>query len=316
MESASPMCGRRHSALIAAAVLGVGVFALPANAAFITFDPDGAEPANAPQTVAGLDWAVGNSLAQNFAEPVAGSNFQHMYQATLAGVINTSGLTVAPTGNNIDFELTAVMSATEVITTTTVAGATSSVSSKLAPVQSPSSFFEIWFDTTPDADNLAGTGFNDGVRIYFGSPDTTKPSLSNIAFDTSGTFLYDLFGADNYAGKQTYLASGSFLDQNTVTAQDASFFITQIASMTFNTTKVDPFTQVNPSQVFAGLANGIAPAVAPNLATINGDGTGFGTNGVQFQADANSSFTAVPEPGAATVMMGVALSLAARRRRR
>src|SRR5688500_13332593 len=140
MESASPMCSRRHAALIAAAVLGVGAFASHANAAFITVDPDGAEPANGAQTIAGLDWAAGNSLAQSFAHPVAGSNFQHMYQATLAGVINTSGLTMAPTGINVDFELTAVMSATEVLTTTTVAGSTSSASSKLAPVQSANSF--------------------------------------------------------------------------------------------------------------------------------------------------------------------------------
>jgi hypothetical protein len=40
-----------------------------------------------------------------------------------------------------------------------------------AAVQAANSFIEIWYDATPDANSLTGTGYNDGTRIYFGAPN-------------------------------------------------------------------------------------------------------------------------------------------------
>src|SRR5687768_1509384 len=98
------------------ALIGLVGLTSPAAAAVITFDPDGGAPANGPQAIAGLDWAVGNALGDQFSEPSQGASFQQLYQATLAGVIDTDGLTVAPVGINSTFELTAVLNVRETIT--------------------------------------------------------------------------------------------------------------------------------------------------------------------------------------------------------
>lgn len=286
----------------------MGLLASPVSAAFVTFDPDGAAPANSPQTIGGLDWAVGNSLAKG---PLSvGGTFQQYYQATLAGVINTQGQTVAPTGLNSTFEITAVMSATQIVTSVSTVSGVTSISYQLAPVQSASSFFELWYDSTPDANNLIGTGFNDGARIFLGGPN---PAVGNLGSHSSSSFveLFDQFGVDDHAGKTSLLGTGGFTDDNTVTSRDASFFITDIASMAFNTSTVTPFKEVNPSLQFAGLAAGAPSAVIPNLGTVNGSGTD-----IQFQSDANVSFTPVPEPASTLLTAASTLAAVAMRRRR
>jgi hypothetical protein len=306
---------RRNCVLRFLAVSAVAAFPLSASAAFITFDPDGASLTNSAQTIGGLDWSVGNSLGKGMVAPSVGSTFQLDYQATLAGVINTAGVTVAPTGLNSSFEITGVMSATAIITAITSIGGNTTVHYTLAPVQSANSFFEIWYDNTPDANNLAGTGFNDGARIYLGSPDPSKTTVANY---TNGgvTDLFDQFGADDYAGKTSVVGAGALSDQNTVLSRDASFFISPITSMAFNTSKVTPFDQVDPSHLFVGTAGGAAPSVVPNLGAVNGNGTGPNTNDFQFQSDANVSFT-VPEPTSVAVMFaGAALATISSRRRR
>jgi hypothetical protein len=295
------------------AALALGVLAQPVLSAPITFDPDGAAPANPPQTINGLDWAVGNSLAKGINPLNVGATFQQYYQATLAGVINPQGLTVAPTGLNSTFEITAVMSATQVVTSVSVAGGSTTITYQLAPVQASNSFFEIWYDATPDANNLAGTGFNDGTRVYLGGPNPAKTSLGNYT-GSSAIELFDQFGADNYAGKQSVVGSGGLTDDNSVAARDASFFITDIASMAFNTSKVTPFKEVDPSLLFAGALGGAAPTIVPNI----GNPVGFSSDApdVQFQSDANVSFTAVPEPSGMLLAAGGALTAITTRRRR
>jgi hypothetical protein len=295
------------------AALAVGVMAGHISAASITFDPDGAAPANPPQTINGLDWAVGNTLATGINPLTVGATFQQYYQATLAGVINPQGFTVAPTGLNSNFEITAVMSATQLVTSVSTLGGSTSVTYQLAPVQSANSFFEIWYDPGRDANNLTGTGFNNGTRIYVGGPNPAKVSLGNYAASTA-IELFDQFGADNYGGKQSVVGTGGLTDDNTVAARDASFFITDIASMAFNTSKVTPFKEVDPSQLFAGVAGGAPPAIVP----IIGNPVGFSSDApdIQFQSDANVTFTPVPEPGGMLLATGWALTAAAMRRRR
>src|SRR5688572_23489400 len=142
------------------ALAGLGALASPASAAFITFDPDGAASANAPQTIGGLDWAVGNALGDNFSGSTLapGGLFQIYYQAALAGVINTQGQTAAPSGLNSDFEITMVMRTREVIDAVHISGGgNNTIIHHLVPAQT-GSFVEIWYDTSPDANNLAGTG--------------------------------------------------------------------------------------------------------------------------------------------------------------
>ena len=304
--------GRTRSLGLAA--LALAALAQPASAGLVTFDPDGAAAGNSAQPIGGLDWAPGNSLQQGINPPTVGATVQHRYQATLTGVINPAGLTVAPTGLNSTFELTAVMSVTEVVTSVSSAGGLNTVTYAVAGVQSANSFFEIWFDSTPDANNLAGTGFNDGSRIYLGGPDPAKTSLGSYT-GSAAAELFDQFGADNYAGKQSQVGTGGFTDENTVTSRDASFFITDIASMSFNTSMVTPFEVVDPSMVFAGQANGVPPAIVPNIG--NPNGLQSSAPDIQYQSDASVTFTAVPEPtGPLAAAAGFALAATATRRRR
>jgi hypothetical protein len=295
------------------AALALLALAQPVSAGLITFDPDGAAPANSAQTIGGLDWAVGNSLQKGSNPPVIGATVQHYYQATLAGVINPAGLTVAPTGLNSTFEITAAMSVTEIVTSVSSVSGLSTVTYAVAGVQSANSFFEIWFDSTPDANNLAGTGFNDGSRIYLGGADPAKANLGSYT-GSQAIQLFDQFGPDNYAGKPSQVGTGAFTDENTVASRDASFFITDIASMSFNTSMVTPFKEVDPSLLFAGQANGVPPAIVPTIGSPNG----FLSTApdIQFQSDASVTFTAVPEPTGLLAAAGFALAATATRRRR
>jgi len=288
--------------------------ALPAHAAFITFDPDGPAPTNPAQTIGGLDWSVGNSLAKPLLPLEVGSTFQLYHQASLAGVINTNGTTVAPAGLNSTFELTTVSSVTAVVTSIAIVGTNTTFTYQLAPVQSPNSFVEIWYDNNPGtfANNLAGTGFNNGTRIFLGGPN---PALTNLGNHTATQQLglYDQFSGDDYGGKQSEIGSGGWSDENTVSSTDPFFFVTQpITGMSFNTSMNTPFKETNPSQLFAGLPGGAPPAILPALGAINGvSGPDF-----QFQSDANVTFsTPIPEPAGALGVAGIAYGLLARRRR-
>jgi hypothetical protein len=306
----------RNISLGFAAMIGLGAFsASTANAALFLFDPDGAAPGNSASTIGGLDWSVGNSLGKGRVQNQPGAFFQQYYHATLAGVINTGGTTVAPAGLNSTFEITAVVSATHLITGINTVNGVTTVTTQLSPAQDPLSFVEIWFDDTPDANNLAGTGFNDGTRILFGAPNPNRPNNSVYANAISaggGPIVesFDEFGADNYPNTNTITGSGGWSFESSVSTRDATFFIDPVILMSFNTSLITPFRQTDPSGLFAGVAGGAPPTVLPNLGAINGaTGPDF-----QFQADANATFI-VPEP--AGLMAGVLLlgGLVLRRRR-
>jgi hypothetical protein len=295
----------RSRAATTAAVISLGAFGSAANAALFTFDPDGPAPANAPTAVQGLDWGVGNSLSVGRVPPVVGGTFQQYYQATLAGVINGGGNTIQPTGLNSTFEITVVASLSQAIDTVSTGAGVTSVHTHIAPVQAANSFFEIWYDNTPDASNLAGTGFNDGTRIFIGSPNPARPASSiyaNAATANGAPIVenFDDFGADNYPNIMSLTGSGGMNFETTVGTADANFFLTALQSMLFNSSMNTPFRETDPSALFAGLANGTPPAIVPNLGAINGaTGPDF-----QFQADANSTFTPIPEPiGAAASLL-------------
>jgi len=284
----------------------VGLSGRSARADFIQFDPDGPGP-NPSQTIGGLDFAVGNALAQNGVTAIRsgpGSTFQLYYQATLAGVINTSGITITPPGLNGNagapaFEITVVASATEVVTSV----GTNTASFALAPVQSPTSFVELWFDSAVNANNLVGTGFNNGTRILLGSPSALFPSSGNftLSTDASGGLViqnFDQFGANNYPGITSVVGSGSALVGAGIASFNSAFFNTPVFAASFNTSNITPFLQTDPSAMFAGLPGGVPPAIVPMLGVVNGVvGPDF-----QFQADANMSFSTVPEPTSITLL--------------
>ena len=158
----------------------------------------------------------------------------------------------------------------------------------------PNSFFELYYNPAVVASNLAGTGFNVGTLILAGTPATTAASAGIYSLSTSAgapvTTQFDQFLSDHYPGVTTVAGSGSALLSSDVTYLNPAFFKTPLSQVTFNSSLVTPFQQVNPSALFTGLAGGAAPNVTPNIGTINGvNGTDF-----QLQADANFSFTVSP----------------------
>ena len=226
-----------------------------------------------------------------------GKTFQLDYQAAVSGLINTNGLTVAPPGLMSTYQLTAVGSYTEVVTSLNSSGTLATFA--LAPTQASNSFFELYYNPAVVVNNLAGTGFNVGTRILSGQPaiGLANVGIFSLSTDTHGNPVvqqFDQYLSNNYPGVATVVGSGAALLSAHVTYFNPDFFKTPVSQLSFNSSLVTPFGQVSPSALFAGLPGGAPPNVTPNIGTINGvTGADF-----QFQADANLSFTAaaIPEP--------------------
>jgi hypothetical protein len=171
-----------------------------------------------------------------------------------------------------------------------------------APVQPVNSFIEIWYDTTPDADSLAGTGYNDGTRIYFGSPSGALDSLASQAVDDGPDVPYDQFGVDNYPGQTTEITTGSYFFGSTTNLHDPSFFVTPVANVELTTGIDTPFDLTNPSALYTASPGGAAPV------------PGSFVVGLPFQADGALNF-AVPEPSS-LALLGLGFAALARRSRR
>jgi len=297
--------------------LGMVVLGPSAQAGFIDFNPTGSS-SSSPITIGGIDVAPGSALAVNSLPLAVGKTFQLVYQASVSGLINTNGLTIAPPGLMSTYQLTAVASFTEVVTSLNSSGTLATFT--LAPTQSPNSFFEMYYNPAVVVNNLAGTGFNAGTLILAGTPATTAASvgLFSLSTDTSGQPIaqaFDQYVANHYPGVATVVGSGSALLLSDVTYFNPAFFLTPVSRLSFNSSLVTPFNQVSPSGQFTSLPGGGAPNVTPDIGTINGsNGKDF-----QFQADANLAFTpSVPEP-ASIIQAGLgllgALGLAALMRR-
>ena len=216
-----------------------------------------------------------------------GKTFQLDYEAVLGGLIDINGVTFTPPGLNSTYQITVVASFTEVVTSTT--GASASFS--LAPVQSPNSYFEVYYNPALTANNLAGTGFNDGTRILTGSPSSDQSSSGNfnLALDSTNQPIiqaFDQFDPTSYPGQLSVTGVGSSLINVNVASFDPTFFVSPVVSLGFNTSTATPFNTTEPAKLFAGLPNGAAPNIVANPGAINGvSGPDF-----QFQADANNSF--------------------------
>ena len=259
-------------------------------ASIITFNPTGT-PATSPISIGSFDFAPGNSLSTGALPLAVGKTIQLHYQAILEDVIDSSGSTVVPPGLNTTYQITAVASFTEVVTSLNATGAVATFA--LAPTQDPNSFFELYYNPAVVADNLAGTGFNVGTLILAGKPD---PSVTNsgsfaLALDATGNPViqpFDLFNTNDYPGIQSVTGVGSALVSADVSSFDPAFFITPVIQLSFNTSTAIPFQTTNPSALFVGSPGGLPPNVIPNIGTINGvNGTDF-----QLQSDANNSFIA------------------------
>lgn len=275
----------------------------------ITFDADGAG-GNAAQLVDLLDWKPGNALAIG-GNPstglVAGTQTQLLYQANL-NTADLSGSTKFFAGFGGAMNFTAVAGFKEIVLPTSTATA-KDFGFNDAPVLSATNFFYIYAHPTGGTvagDNLLGTGFATGTLVMSGH--VTQVLSSN--FNTLGANqLFDQAGIDNYGGLLSLVGSGATDINVAIDSVNAAFFpgfsLGQFQFSFFNNSQVTPFKQVDPSAQFSlnGIANG---GTASNLGSGNGI-TQTTTRNFQFQADANQSFTRIPEPGS-LALVGLALA--------
>lgn len=314
MRCHSRPSGVRTLAGLALTLAALGLGPTARAAVVIDFDPNGTAGART-ESVLQFDEAVGNALAvgsiltpgvPNFLTP-----FTVLYQARIGLLVDGNGDVVAVPGFDTAGELTIVSSFREVQTIT----GPNSVSLSTNTDQT-GSFVRIYFDPSNNADNLAGTGFDNGTLIYEGT--VNQGGVGSFANTPGAIADFDNVGVNNYPGIQTVVGAGGTSITANTTFQDPNFFLTSIATLefAFNTSNVVPFAQVNPSMTFAFA--GVTPNLGPGPGvTING----FSGPDFQFQADANSSFqVAIPEPATVSgALVGVGLlglgALRARRRR-
>ena len=152
----------------------------------------------------------------------------------------------------------------------------------------------MFYDPAHNANDLAGTGFNDGTMIYKG---TVTAANGVISFGSTVSLL-DQFNNDDWAGQQTLNAIGGLtLSASTLSLNSAWF--TQgvgVVSVSANTSTALPYQENDPSKQFVGVDG--TSTVIPHLGTING---ASGPD-ILIQADANANFTAVPEPASLALL--------------
>lgn len=308
---------------------------------------------SAVQNVLSLDWAPDNALAINALgtptgaildvigaprAPGQGDNdqyFQTVAQGSLSA-FGIQGLAAGALENNPGIygrEFTFVTSFFEF---SQGLGSAATSAFRLAPGES---YFRIYADTTPDANQITGGGYADGVLILEGVLSSVSGNYTDFTRlpNTDPNFEpitgLDQFGPDNNApGVTTHQGSGSNAITVKVTSLNNAYFLGDVTELALNLTYVDstnltdPFEQANPSNTVVGFTPTYSVDAGGN--PVNGATCGFddrgpigkteGANGsgdrgtrcdFHFQTDASGAFrVSVPEPGSLAL---IGLSFAA-----
>jgi hypothetical protein len=257
-----------------ATLLVSSIFSAPAMATTLT-NLDGSF-----NNFTGFDWSsVGQGLITGYdttsATPTGNIDpFQLQFQANATSLI-VNGLNVNPTldpGLNTTYEYTVFATVNETATCLTDGINTCGA----VALNIVSGTWAIYYDTNTGtfANYPAGTGFTDGILLLSGT-------------FTSGNTVIGVQGATNPGNNSL----------------GATFFGTVL---TTNTTYVNPLltgTTATSTLQFGNTQTGgwVAPAAFNGVATPTTSNTNF-----TFQADANQSFVAVPEPGS-LALVGLAL---------
>lgn len=261
--------------LALAAALSGGVATLHA----ATLDTTTATPDDGIlQNFTGFDWnSNGAGWIQGFdltAANLAGDmdTFTFTYQAfanTIQTTTPTSNLYVASPGSATGtYEVTTFSTITE--TATCNNDGCSSITITL-----DSGTFDIYFDTTPDANQLAGTGLTDGVNIISGTWDGGLTT----------------FTATGPVGPGVIGVGGGVLS-GTVTSTNSTYVDPDLVGSLLQASLFFP-GQSAPSYTRPVLFNGVAT------------GADTATDFV-LQTDTSQDFTAIPEP-AVLAMLGLGL---------
>lgn len=312
------------------------VWAFPASASTITFDPTGG---GGGFQIDLFDWAPGNEISLNGggATPnIPGKLVESLFQANLnVADLSTTAVKEYTNGNSGHF-FTLVAGIPEVIsgasTPTTVAF---DLAGGTPAAPNANNYFYIYTDT--NGNNIVNGGVpNDrsGVCFTCGTLILSGVFVNDATFNN--TFTVDIntpppgppldgFNGNDYPGVTTLTGTGGLTANVFVTSANAGFFPGLLGGsvITFKNSSQNnlPYGQVDPSACFSrnGLTAITACTVAGAVAGAGGAGVGA-VNGeftdIMLQSDASTSFVnaAVPEPATLT-LFGTGLLAAVLRRR-
>lgn len=314
--------------LISLAVVAALGLSSGAQALDFTFDPTGTPGAAGDITGNALiDQTPGSALAvggitaiQNYISGVGSKSFTLLYQANL-GTMQAADTSIKFSNGTGSKFFTFVAGFGEKVTGVTLVSNNATATFD-ADLSNPVNFFTM-YATGAIGVNLTGNGFATGTAILNGHLASIASSNFNVPNVTQSVNLDQSPNGDQWSGQKTVTGSGSSDLTLVVDSVDINYFpdidaITKLILSFFNTSQVDPFKQVDPSQCLhdgTGTCDTATGTVSVGtLGTVNGDVLGAGKNFI-LQADANQSF-AVPEPTTAALLgLGLA-ALGFRSRRR
>ncbi|MBT0895760.1 hypothetical protein KI811_18305, partial [Geobacter hydrogenophilus] len=241
-------------------------------------------------SVATFDWSPGNGLAEG-GVPLAvypnQSSFVYHLQAKLGNFQDLSNIPIAGTGLNSDYEITVVLGVSQ----------TGSIDKTAVPTNanfglgtsSAINYFRVYYDTSKNANDKSGTGFDDGILIMSG---TITDSFGTFTVKSTNTTPLDGYLNNDYPQTNTLSGTGGFQANIKITYYNPSYVTldnnTLKLAINSDTSQIAPFSKVDPSAVFY---NGTAyHTPVRGDGGINGLPSSLGQADFQFQADAISSF--------------------------
>ncbi|MCM8612269.1 PEP-CTERM sorting domain-containing protein [Accumulibacter sp.] len=330
------------SAAVAVGLLPAAAQAAPVN---VNFYNDGVSATG----VAQFDWAPSNVMAQGgnqaFANwvnsggacPANSCDFTVYAQGRLRGLANSANGAIATPGLDSAYEVTFVTAFQERITTAVSAGGANVALLSFLP--GGTNYFKMYYDTlgggTVQSNDLAGTGFHDGDKVFDGTVGPQGGFISS--FSTTG-LVAPIGGANAttppaWAGQTSVTGAGASSALNlavtggqTTPEGDAFFPNFLITSFLLdNISQNLPFTTVDPALQFDDVMNNVVYATPAQIGPVNGGssfipGVGLVASGpsIIFQTDPNGPIDgrSLPEPGSLLLLgMGLAALRAGKSRK-